>query len=212
MKDKRIIVIVILVIILSVILYFFFNANSKSDIKNNAFTKNQKEQSEELSKNTETETQTLKSTSEITAATVENIELHATYYLSEIYVEENQYVEEGTNLVKYTNGEYLVAPYDCCITELNLPEVGGQILNSHYIQTQSTNVLSVEINVDESIVNNIEVGNEAEISVTAVENTYTGYVTHVSSTAQNGKFTVNIEFENDSKVKIGMTGTVQIKY
>ena len=66
-------------------------------------------------------TQTLKSTSEVKSASIEKIQPHTGYYLEETYVEENQYVEEGANIIKYTNGEYLVAPYDCYITELELP-------------------------------------------------------------------------------------------
>lgn len=62
------------------------------------------------------------------------------------------------------------------------------------------------------MINNIQTGMEAEITVPAVEKTYIGYVTHVSSIAKNGKFTVTVEFENNNKVKIGMTGTLEIKY
>ena len=74
------------------------------------------------------------------SALSENLELHTTY-LSEVYVEEKQFVKEGENILKYTNGEYLTAPYDCYILELNLPEIEGQCLNNHYIQIESKNML-----------------------------------------------------------------------
>lgn len=206
MKDKRTIIIFILLIILIAMLCYFFISNSSNNTQNYSYTRNQNETSQTAT------TTTLKSNSEITASTIENVELHATYYLSEVYVEENQYVEAGTNLIKYTNGTYLTAPYSCCITKLNLPGGGEKVLNSHYIQIQSTNILSTQISIDESVINNIKTGMEAKITVSAVEKTYTGNVTHVSSTATNGKFTVTVEFENDNKLKIGMTGTVEIKY
>lgn len=215
MKDKRIILIIILILILVGMLFYFFKSDNSQQYGTFDTTKSrqykQSQDDEDSSTSSKVTTTTLKSTGEITSATTENLELHATYYLAEICVEENQYVEAGANLVKYTNGEYLVAPYDCCVTELNLPDINGKVLNSHYIKVQSTNILSVQMKVDESIINDIELGTEAEVTVSAVEKTYTGYVTHVSSTAQNGKFTITIEFENDNNAKIGMTGTVSMK-
>ena len=53
------------------------------------------------------------------------------------------------------NGIYLVAPYDCYITELNLPDLNGKILNSHYIGIASSNSLMVTMNVDETNIEKI---------------------------------------------------------
>ena len=156
------------------------------------------------------QTTTLSENSEITSATSEKVELHATYYLSEVYVEEKQYVEKGTNILKYTNGTYLTAPYDCYIVELNLPEIGNKCLNSHYVQIESKNMLSVSMKVDETQINNVNIGKEATIEVTAIDKKYTGYITHIGSIATNGKFAVTIEFENDGNVMIGMTAGVEI--
>ena len=39
-------------------------------------------------------------------------------------VEEDDTVKKGENILKYSNGTYLVAPYDCVITEINIPESG----------------------------------------------------------------------------------------
>ncbi|MBR3002918.1 MAG: HlyD family efflux transporter periplasmic adaptor subunit [Clostridia bacterium] len=154
---------------------------------------------------------TISQTAEIKSATDEKVELHATYYLEEVYVEENQYVDAGTNILKYTNGTYLTAPYNCCIVKLNVPEVNAQCTNSHYVEIESTNILTVSMKVDESNINNISVGKEAKIEISSLGKTYTGYVTHIGSTASNGKFEVNIEFENDGNVKLGMTSTVTME-
>ena len=110
MKDKKIIIILLLVIIFIGILIAYSSSNSSS---NNLSNKNDIMQ--------KSSTQTLKFTSEVKSASIEKIQPHTGYYLEETYVEENQYVEEGANIIKYTNGEYLVAPYDCYITELELP-------------------------------------------------------------------------------------------
>ena len=102
--------------------------------------------------------------------------------------------------MKYTNGSYLTAPYDCSILELNLPQINDKFLNSHYVEIASNNVLSVTINVDESNINKVNVGKEAKINITTLEKEYTGYVTNVASIASNGEFKVTIEFENDGNM------------
>lgn len=158
----------------------------------------------------EKKTSTLKTTTEVKSALTENIELHATYYLEEVYVQENQFVASGENILKYTNGTYLVAPYDCYIIELNLPDLEEKVLNSHYVEISSSNSLMVTMNVDETNIQNINVGLEATIEVTSLGKTYTGNVTHIASTGNNGKFEIEIEFENDGDIMIGMTGTVSI--
>jgi hypothetical protein len=155
---------------------------------------------------------TLKQTAEVESALTEKVELHATYYLEEVYVEENDFVEAGENILKYTNGTYLVAPYDCYVIGLNLPDLEGKILNSHYVEISSSNSLMVTMSVDETNIANINVGLDATIEITALGKTYTGSVTHVASTGNNGNFEIEIEFENDGDVLIGMTGEVSITF
>ncbi len=215
MKHKKIIITlsIIILIVIIVVCFIVFSKKGKSeefvmqrpDMENMEWQ--DKSQENRTRKN---QTTTLNENSEITSAISENVELHATYYLSEVCVEEKQYVEKGTNILKYTNGTYLIAPYDCYIVELNLPEIEGKVLNSHYVQIESKNMLSVSMKVDETQINNIDIGKEATINVTAIDKKYTGYITHIGSIASNGKFDVTIEFENDGNVMIGMTAGVEI--
>lgn len=213
MKYKKIIIILLLIFILVgiIIAYVIKNSDSTSseniesmgESKSINFTNNSEQKEEKKT--------TLKSNSEIKSALVEQIEPHASYYLEEIYVEENQYIEKGANILKYTNGTYLTAPYDCVVTKLNLPELEGKFLNSHYVEVSSNNALSVTINVNEENINKIKVGLDAKIKITTLEKEYTGYVTKVASTASNGRFKVTIEFENDGNIKLGMTASVELE-
>ena len=155
-------------------------------------------------------TTTSSSTTEVKSALIENVELHATYYLEEIYVESNSYVAKGDKILKYTNGTYLTAPYDCYIVELNVPELEGKCLNSHYVKIQSKNILTVSMEVSEKNINKVSIGQEVKINISSIEKTYTGYITHIGSTASDGKFTVDIEFENDENIKLGMTSNIEI--
>lgn len=218
MKHKKLIIsliLIVLIMITATCLISFSNKNRQQNTQQfsqmqNSEDQNNEEEGRQKNKIQKEQTTTLSSNSEIKSALTENIELHTTYYLSEVYVEENQFVEKGGNILKYTNGTYLTAPYDCYITELNIPETKGQCLNSHYIQVESKNMLSVSMQVDETQISKVNIGKETTIEVTAINKKYTGYVTNVGSIASNGKFEVTIEFENDGNIMVGMTSKIEI--
>ena len=210
--NKKVIMLLLLFILVGLIVAYV--VKNSDDLETENYEKIQSDKTINYSNNKESKNEkktTLKQNSEVKSSLVEKVEPHATYYLEEIYVEKNQYVEKGANILKYTNGTYLTAPYDCSITEINLPELEGKLLNSHYVEISSNNVLSVTINVDETNINKVNVGQEAKINITTLEKEYTGYVTNVASTASNGKFKVTIEFENDGNIKLGMTASVEMK-
>ena len=213
MKYKKLIIILLLIVILVGIIISYIAQNSEN-VDEDFYEEIQTSRTTNSSNNNEQKQEkktTLKQNSEIKSALIEKVEPHASYYLEEVYVEKNQYVEKGANILKYTNGTYLTAPYDCSITDLNLPEINGKILNSHYIEISSNNILSVTMNVDETNINQVNIGQEAKIKITTIEKEYTGYVTKVASTANNGKFEVTIEFENDKNIKLGMTANIEME-
>ena len=206
MKEKfdfRIAIIIILIIILIVMCYLYFKDSSKQNLSNMEFN------SSKLTENTNNVI--LNITSEVTSSLSENIELHAPYYLEECYVKTNQSIKAGENILKYTNGTYLTSPYDCVITELNIPDEETKCTNEHYIGISSINSLQVQFKVDETKINSIALGQEARIKIEAYEDkVLQGYITNISSTANNGKFTVTVDFENDGEVLLGMTANVTI--
>ena len=59
-------------------------------------------------------------------------------------------------------------------------------------------------------IDNIKIGQEVMLSVSSINQNYTGYITKISSTASNGTFTAIATFENDGNLKIGMTGKCTI--
>ena len=213
MKHKEIFIILLLIIILAGLIIAYVVTNSDdTNYENYESVQESKSIAEQGNKKQNQEkTTTIKQNSEVKSALVENVEPHASYYLEEVYVTQNQYVEKGSNILKYTNGTYLTAPYDCSVTEINLPETEGKLLNSHYVEIASNNILSVTVNVDESNINKINIGQEVKINITTLEKEYTGYVTNIASTASNGKFKVTIEFENDGNIKLGMTANVEME-
>lgn len=218
MKKKIMIIIILLVILIGIVIANIKASSNTESVnqttKSTSDTENNTQDTTSLEKKStgtsSKTTTTITGTSEIKSALIEKLELHAGYYLEEIYVEENSYIEQGQNILKYTNGEYLTAPYDCYIVSLNIPETSGKCLNNHYIQIESKNMLTVSMKVDETKINQLSVGDEAKITVSSIDKTYTGYITHIGSIASNGKFEVKIEFENDGDIKLGMTSEITI--
>lgn len=221
MKKHKKIIIAIIVIVLIIFCVMFFIIKSKKEKSFGEFPESMgefmKENMEGMKDKTtgktdkqNKKTTTLNTQAEIKSALTEEVDLHASYYLEEIYVEENEFIAMGENILKYTNGTYLQAPYDCYITSLNLPELEGKALNSHYVEISSSNSLMVTMNVDETNIENISIGLEATIEITSLNKTYKGNITHIASTGNNGKFEIEIEFENDDDVKLGMTSDVSV--
>ena len=207
--DFRIPIIIILTIILIIMCYFYFKEDDMQPMGDLNFDFS--EISGNFNNNSNSNKTILSTTSEVTTSLSENIELHATYYLEESYVETNQKIKSGENILKYTNGNYLTAPYDCVITNINIPDEEEQCTNEHYIEISSINSLQVQFKIDETKVDSIELGQEATIEIVAFEDkTLQGYVTNISSTASNGRFTVTVEFENDGEILLGMTANVTI--
>lgn len=211
--DWKILIIILLIIILGIMIKIYFSNQNETDIYS---------QTVDLQRNSdnvqdfETDTTSSSSTivqtsSEIISGLSEDIELHATYYLLECYVQTNQEVKKGENILQYTNGTYLVAPYDCVITSLNIPDETKQCTNEHYISISSINILAIEFNIDETKVGNLFIGQNATIGFSAFEDkVIEGYITKISNTASGGKFTITVQFENDGDIKIGMTASVKI--
>ena len=209
MKQKKIILLIFLILSAFLIYFTFFN---KSDIDSKNVSNDiqvSKNQNNKKSNNQE-KTSISNQTAEIKSACEEKVELHAGYYLEEIYINQNEYIEAGTNILKYTNGIYLTAPYNCCISSLNIPDINEQCSNDNYVEIKSTNILAISLNISENSIEKLNLGDEAKIQVQAIEKTYTGYIAHIGSVAANGKFEVIIEFENDGNIKLGMTAIAEL--
>lgn len=197
MKKKSKFKYVVFIIIIVVVIIFYNRQNSQIQ-----------ETSQEVSETEVVKTDilnTLYSSSYITSELEEQKQLHATYYFEEIYFEQNQKISSGENILKYTNGEYLVAPYDCVITSLSLPNSGEVCKNNHYITIQSTDTLEITLQIEEDELDKIYIGQEAKIQLIALKDKIlTGYVTNISNTANysssGSTFQVKVGFSNDGEI------------
>lgn len=210
MKRKGLKIILILVLI-GLVVFIFAKRNQATT----------EEETTESTTSTESEViqtdilNTVSSSSYIESALEENKPVHATYYLEEIYVSENQKVTEGENILKYTNGTYMTAPYNGVITALSLPDVEEMCTNEHFITIQSTDALKITLDVEEEEVKKVALGEVAEIAIEVLPNqTITGYVTSIDNTAtyrsSGSTFAVEVEFQNDGNVLLGMSAKCSI--
>ena len=154
------------------------------------------------------------STGAVESALEEKKQLHTTYYFEEAYFGANQLISAGENILKYTNGTYMTAPYNCVITEMNLPDSSSMCTNEHYITLQSIDTLQLSLSVEESKISQISMGKEANIELESLGKTYIGYVTNIENSAtyssSGSTFAIDVQLENDGSIMIGMTAKCSI--
>lgn len=212
-RNKAIWLFVILILVIGmVLLYLSQNKTTKAvEGENRATTK-----VTEVTVGAQTIENTISSSGQISSNETENLELNTYRYFKEIYVEENDFIAEGENILKYTNGTYLTAPYDCVITQISIPkDSGDRCTSQHYITIESTENLLMTLNIDETEIEKVAVGQEVEIVANAYEDKkYIGTIAKINQIgnyASNGSsFTATVEFENDGNLKIGMSASANV--
>ena len=157
---------------------------------------------------------TITSSGEVTSDTT-TIELNTYRYFSKMYYEVGDYVKKGEKIIKYTNGTYYKAPYDLVITGYNLPGSKEKIRSNNYLEVKKVSTLKMTLDIDETEINKVSVGNEVKISLNAFEDKeYTGKITFINQTGNYSnsgtKYTATVEFDNDGNIKLGMSGTASV--
>lgn len=153
---------------------------------------------------------TLTNSGEIKSENTEKLSLSTSYYFETMCVEEDDIVKEGENILKYTNGTYLTAPYDLVISSISVPETSTKATSSNYIEVQDLKNLVISMQVNESEIANISLDQNVEISLTAdTSKTYTGKITKIDGigtySSSGTTFPVEVSLENDGNIKIGMS-------
>ena len=198
MKNKiGIIIIIVLIFILGIVSFFYFKDDEviNYDSNYNYFINN-----------TDNDIISFTTTSQVSSALEEEIPLRTGYYYKELLVTDNVVIKKGTKIIKYTNGNYLTAPYDLIIKSLNVPEKAKICNNTHNIEVAAFNVLSATFRVSESKLDDVYIGKTVKIKVPALNDLeIEGIITDITSMATNGRFTATVEFDNNGEIKLGMT-------
>lgn len=206
-KKKTIIVLIALIIIILCI----------SKISNQEEAVNKIVETKEIIAEVESRTILTKLTApgEVSSAVNEKIYLNTNYYFLNLCAEKNDFIKKGDNLLKYTNGKYITAPFDCILTEYTLPEAKDICTKNNYIYIVSTEDLYMDINIGEEELQKISVGQEVEITAGNDESKiFNGTISKISSigTSNSGvtKFAAIASLKNDGTLKLGMSATCTI--
>ena len=213
--DKIIILIIIFLLVFILETYVYFSSNPFEFLKSNKTDSTSTNSNiTEVTAEVRTIENTLSSSGQVSSALDEKLSLYASYYYEELLVEENQYIEEGANILKYTNGKYLKAPYDCVLISYNLPDEGEICTTSNYVEVQSLHTLSMKLSISESDINKVSIGDVVDITLTASGNLVKGNITSISEvgtySSSGSYFTSTVTFINDGTFKIGMSATCEI--
>lgn len=214
-KKVKILLIAVSIVIILLLGIIIGRLTSSNKMKNVAKKESTTSKITEVEVGTQTIENTLTSSGEISSSATEKIPLTTSYYFNQMCVEENDIVLAGENILKYSNGKYLTAEYDCVISSYSVPESGSICTSSNYVEVQNMETLVMTLNIDESEINSVKVGQEVEIQLNAYEdNAYTGTISKINSigsySTSGTTFTATVEFENDGNIKLGMSASCTI--
>lgn len=210
MKKKKIILVLLFICFITIFLVFtFYNENNATE---NGSTIEMQENTSVASLNSIKTS--LTTSGEIVSGNTEKISLNTDYSFSTMCVEEGDSVTEGQKLIKYTNGTYLQAPYNCVLISSSLPEKEEICTSSNYVELKSLDSLAMSLQIDESEINKVSIGDEAEIEITSTNEILTGYVTQISEvgtySTSGSTFSAVVSFANNGNLKIGMSASCTI--
>lgn len=207
MKKKIFILLIAILIIMAII---FITIKSKEDtskiIETNIKT---------AEVTTQSIVTTLTAPGEVQSAQVEKLTLNTSYYYLTMCAEQGELVKEGGNLLKYSNGTYITAPYDCVITGYSVPGVKDICTSSNYIEISSVEDLYMDINIGEDKIDKVTSGQEVDIVVSYDETKeYKGTISKINAIGTKGNGATNFaaiaSMKNDGNLKLGMSATCTI--
>lgn len=154
---------------------------------------------------------------EVKPAETEKLKMAKWRYFKSSSVPLNERIPAGTPLVEYTYGDPLVAPYDLVVLGKNLPEKErDELTEEHYVEVARVDSMHVEIEVPETEIADLSVGQSVEVKLGANEDVvHAGTVVGINEVGTYGatgsKYKVTVEIPNDGSMLIGMSANVSIK-
>ena len=158
---------------------------------------------------------TITTSGQIEPYSTKKLSLNTSYKYNSLLVETGDVIKKGKKILKYSNGKYLVAPYDLVVVSTSLPTKGKQLTSSHYIEVYNVSSVLVKINVNESEISNISVGDDVQVVLTSDSSKqYTGKIKKISSvgtySSSGSTFETLVLIKNDGNIKVGMSVTCTI--
>ncbi|MBQ3423031.1 MAG: efflux RND transporter periplasmic adaptor subunit [Romboutsia sp.] len=135
--------------------------------------------------------------------------------VEEIYVDTNEDVSEGEDIILLENGNVIEAPFDGKISKISVSEGDSVNSNTSVFNIIDNSGFKIETSVDESEVSKVSTGQKVEVSVDAIDKEYEGVVTRVDAEATTSgnstSFGIVIELEGDfENLYSGMSSEMNI--
>lgn len=135
--------------------------------------------------------------------------------VEEIYVQANEDVSKGEDIILLENGNVIEAPFDGKITKISVSEGDSVDSNSTVFNIADNSTFKIETSVDESEITKVSVGQSVDVVVSALNKEYEGKVTSVdaegSSNGGSVTFGVEVTLEGDvSDLYTGMSSEMSI--
>jgi len=181
-KSRLIWVIIVLLIALGGIIYYYIRSGTSngSSTNNTSTSGNGATTTRTATVGRQTITKTVTGSGQITSSTDDKLSLTAGYYLYKVIASANQIYKSGDHLLEYTNGVYVNAPYNCVVKTISVGAVNTKCSAADYIEVMDVDNLTMTLNINESDLSSISVGQDAAITVNANSaQTYTGKITEI---------------------------------
>jgi len=135
--------------------------------------------------------------------------------VEEVYVQANEEVSEGEDIILLENGSVIEAPFDGKITKISVSEGDSVDSSSSAFNIADTSLFKIETLVDESEITKVSVGQSVDVVVSAINKEYEGKVTSVdaegSLSGSSVSFGLEITLEGDvSDLYTGMSSEMNI--
>ena len=135
--------------------------------------------------------------------------------VEEIYVDTNEDVSEGEDIMLLENGNVIEAPFDGKISKISVSEGDSVNSNTSVFNIIDNSGFKIETSVDESEVTKVSTGQKVEVTVDAIEKEYEGVVTRVDAEATTSgnstSFGIVIQLEGDfENLYSGMSSEMNI--
>lgn len=125
---------------------------------------------------------------DIKAIDSKEVTISNSYTIDEIVVKEGDIVKKGDTILKTTSGSKITANMDGMITDILVNKDVKYDSNTAVAVITDTDTLQVEIKIDEYDVNALEINDEVDVYINALDKTVEGKVINVSknATVSNG--------------------------
>ncbi|HWL26581.1 MAG TPA: efflux RND transporter periplasmic adaptor subunit [Ureibacillus sp.] len=144
----------------------------------------------------------------------QNVVSHKEMHVEQVLVKQGDYVNTGDVLIISSEGEEIRAEVDGEVAGLYTKSDSHAIKGSRLLDIVDYNDLHVKVKVDEYDLKNIEINQDVDVTINALEKVVKGNIYAISKEAVNENgisyFTAMIDFDKDDSIRVGMSAETKV--